>query len=235
MNKMPENLCMSFGKLIEFYKNGTPNDDEKIMEEAGDLILQTVFHAVMKEETGAFDLTDVLSGICTKLITRHTHVFGEDKAKDGESALSVWEKNKMTEKHQVTFGDSVNDVPKCFPAAMRAQKVGKRASKAGMDFASAEAAAERIQEELEEFFAAYKAGDKIGAEKELGDVLFDAVNVGRKAGCDCEKALKESTERFAKRFTLAEQLALADGKTVTELSEAAWDEYYQKAKTQLSK
>ena len=210
-------------------------DDEKIMEEAGDLILQTVFHAVMKEETGAFDLTDVLSGICTKLITRHTHVFGEDKAKDGESALSVWEKNKMTEKHQVTFGDSVNDVPKCFPAAMRAQKVGKRASKAGMDFASAEAAAERIQEELEEFFAAYKAGDKIGAEKELGDVLFAAVNVGRKAGCDCEKALKESTERFAKRFTLAEQLALADGKTVTELSEAAWDEYYQKAKTQLSK
>ncbi len=205
-------------------------DDEKILEEAGDLMMQAVFHAVLKEETGAFDLTDVFTGVCTKLITRHTHVFGEDKASDGESALSVWEKNKMTEKHQVTFADSVNDVPKCFPAAMRAQKIGKRASKAGMDFASVEAAAQRLQEELKEFFEAYKAGDKVQAEKELGDVLFSAVNIGRKAGADCEKALKESAERFAERFTKAEALALADGKVVTELSEAEWDEYYLKAK-----
>lgn len=205
-------------------------DDEKILEETGDIMLQAVFHAVLKEETGAFNLTDVFTGICTKLITRHTHVFGEDKASDGESALSVWEKNKMTEKHQVTYADSVNDVPKCFPAAMRAQKVGKRAAKAGMDFASVEAAAERLQEELAEFFEAYKAGDKVQAEKELGDLLFAAVNVGRKSGADCEKALKESTDRFAARFTKAEALALADGKAVAELSEEEWDEYYIRAK-----
>ena len=184
----------------------------------------------MKEETGAFNLTDVLTGICRKLITRHTHVFGDDRAKDGESALSVWEKNKMTEKHQVTFADSVNDVPKCFPAAMRAQKIGKRASKAGMDFASVENAAKRLEDELAEFFEAYKRGDTTEVEKELGDVLFAAVNVGRKAGCDCEKALKESAERFAARFTKAEALALADGKTVTELSEEEWNEYYKAAK-----
>ncbi len=208
-------------------------DDEKILEETGDIMLQAVFHAVLKEETGAFDLTDVFTGICTKLITRHTHVFGEDKASDGESALSVWEKNKMTEKHQITFADSVNDVPKCFPAAMRAQKVGKRAAKGGMDFASVEEAVERLQEELAEFFEAYKAGDKIQAEKELGDVLFAAVNVGRKAGADCEKALKESTDRFAARFTKAEALALADGKVVTELSEEEWDKYYKQAKESL--
>jgi tetrapyrrole methylase family protein/MazG family protein len=139
----------------------------------------------------------------------------------------------MTEKHQITYADSVNDVPKCFPAAMRAQKIGKRASKAGMDFASVEAAASRIQEELNEFFSAYKAGKKDEAEKELGDVLFAAVNVGRKAGCDCEKALKESAERFAKRFTIAEGLALDEGKIVTELSEKEWDEYYVRAKAQL--
>ncbi len=108
-------------------------DDDKVLEESGDILLQAVFHAVMSEETGAFNLTDVLTGICQKLIFRHSHVFGEDKATDGASALSVWEKNKMTEKHQETCADSVNDVPKCFPAAMRAQKVGKRAAKAGMD------------------------------------------------------------------------------------------------------
>lgn len=210
-------------------------DDEKVLEETGDLLLQVIFHAVMKEETGAFNLSDVLSGICTKLITRHTHVFGEDKAKDESSALSVWEKNKMVEKNQVTYADSVNDVPKCFPAAMRAQKIGKRAAKAGLDFPSVESAAEHLKGELEEFFTAYKSGNAVETEKELGDVLFAAVNVGRKAGADCEKALKESAERFAKRFTLAEALALADGKTVTELSDGEWDKYYVQAKKTLNK
>ena len=211
------------------------DDDEKILEETGDILLQAIFHAVIKEETGAFDLTDVLTGICQKLISRHTHVFGDDKADSDAGALSVWEKNKMTEKHQVTFADAVNDVPKCFPAAMRAQKVGKRAAKGGMDFADVAAAAERIGTELQEFFAAYNAGDKIAAEKELGDVLFAAVNVGRKAGCDCEKALKESTDRFAARFTLAEKKALADGRDVTKLTETEWDGYYRAAKAELCK
>ncbi len=208
-------------------------DDEKILEETGDLLLQTAFHAVMKEETGAFNFTDVLTGVCTKLITRHTHVFGEDKAKDEGSALSVWEKNKMKEKGQLTYADAVNDVPKCFPAALRAQKVGKRAAKAGMDFMDVESAAERLKEELAEFFAAYASGNADETEKELGDLLFAAVNVGRKAGCDCEKALKESVERFAARFTRAEKMALDDGKVVTELSESGWDEYYQKAKKEV--
>ena len=99
-----------------------------------------------------------------------------------------------------------------------------------MDFATVEAACERLQEELKEFFEAYQSGDKAQAEKELGDVLFSVVNVGRKAGADCEKALKESTDRFASRFTKAEQLALADGKVVTELSEEEWDKYYIQAK-----
>ena len=205
-------------------------DDEKILEETGDVLMQAAFHALLKTETGAFNWTDVVSGICQKLITRHTHVFGKDRAENGQDALSVWEKNKMTEKHQTTFGASVNDVPKCFPAAMRAQKIGKRAAKAGMDFSSVEAAERRLQEELAELDEARKTGSAAEIEKELGDVLFSVVNIGRKAGCDCEKALKESAERFAKRFTLAEQAALADGKEVTKLSESEWDFYYLQAK-----
>lgn len=196
--------------------------------------MQAVFHAVLKEETGAFNLNDVITGVCHKLISRHTHVFGKDSADNENGALSVWEKNKMVEKHQNTYADSVNDVPKCFPAAMRAQKVGKRASKAGMDFIDVKSAEVRLQEELKEFFEAYQSGNKEKTEKELGDVLFSAVNVGRKAGCDCEKALKESVDRFSKRFEKAEALALADGKIVTDLSESEWDEYYKKAKAELN-
>ena len=230
----PESIKMNvIEEAYELVDAIDADDDEKILEETGDILLQAVFHAVMKEERSAFNLTDVLTGICEKLITRHTHIFGADKAEDEGGALSVWEKNKMKEKHQDTFAQAVNDVPKGFPAAMRAQKIGKRAAKAGMDFMDVAAATVRLKEELAEFDEAYRGGNAEETEKELGDVLFAAVNVGRKAGCDAEKALKESAERFAKRFTLAEELALKDGKTVTELSEAEWDVYYLKAKTAL--
>ena len=210
-------------------------DDDKILEETGDILLQAVFHAVLKEETGAFNLTDILTGICQKLITRHTHVFGEDKAKDDEGALSVWEANKRKEKGQDTFSKSVGDVPKCFPAVMRAQKVGKRAGKAGMDFACVKDAVARLQEELAELYLAIDNGNASEVEKEVGDLLFSAVNIGRKAGADCEKALKESVERFAKRFTKAEELALKDHDEVDKLSESEWDEYYKQAKELLNK
>ena len=209
-------------------------DDDKIVEEAGDILMQAVFHAVLKEETGAFNLTDVLTGVCQKLITRHTHVFGEDKASDDKSALTVWEANKRKEKGQDTFAKSVGDVPKCFPAVMRAQKVGKRAGKAGMDFASVKDAAVRLQEELEELFLAIEKGDANEIEKEVGDLLFSAVNVGRKAGADCEKALKESVDRFVKRFAKAEELALKEHSEVEKLSESEWDKYYRQAKKEIS-
>ncbi len=205
-------------------------DDDKIREETGDVLLQAMFHSVMKEECGAFNFTDVLSELCSKLIFRHSHIFGGDKATDEESALSVWDKNKMKEKGQHSFADSVKDVPKAFPALMRAQKVGKRAAKGGMDFVGVEDALESLRAEIEEFNEAYRLGDKAETQAELGDVLLSAVNAGRKAGCDCEQALKESVDRFVRRFTIAENMAIADGKTVTEMSDAEWDEYYRAAK-----
>ena len=160
-------------------------------------------------------------------------MFGQDKAENATGALSVWEQNKRVEKGQTTFADTVNDVPACFPAVMRAQKVGKRAAKAGLDFATVQAAAERLKEELLEVFDAIERGDSVEVEKEVGDLLFAAVNIGRKAGADCEKALKESVERFAMRFTKAEEKALLDGKEVTALSEEEWDKYYLQAKAEL--
>jgi tetrapyrrole methylase family protein/MazG family protein len=121
-------------------------------------------------------------------------------------------------------------VPKGFPAALRAQKIGKRASKAGLDFSSVENAVECLKNGIDDFKTAYKTDDKDDAEKVLGDLLFLAVSAGGKAGCDAEKALKESAERFAKRFTLAEKLALNDGRNVTDLTKKEWEEYYLKAK-----
>ncbi len=101
-------------------------DPDKMCEEAGDVLMQAVFHTLIEEEAGNFTATDMVSAVCEKLITRHTHVFGTDKAAGADGALSVWEKNKMTEKHQTTYSDAVNDVPECFPALLRAQKIAKR-------------------------------------------------------------------------------------------------------------
>ena len=230
----PESIKMNVVEeayeLVDAVDSG---DDYKVLEETGDVFLQAIFFAVMKAECGAFTLADALSGICEKLISRHTHIFGKDKATDAESALSVWEKNKKQEKHQESFADSVNDVPRAFPAAMRAQKVGKRAGKSGLDFASVEEAVACLESEIKEFLQARKSGNKVEIERELGDVLFSAVNVGRMAGVDCEQALKESTDVFAKRFTLAEKLANEGGRDVTKLSAKEWDGYYREAKKQL--
>lgn len=113
------------------------NDDAKITEEIGDVLLQAVFQAIFLEEKGDYTLNDVLSGICSKLIFRHSHVFGSDNASDDKTALDIWDKNKQIEK---SFDNKqyVADVPKCFPSLLRAQKTIKRIKKYSVNQLSGE-------------------------------------------------------------------------------------------------
>ena len=208
-------------------------DDDGIEEETGDVLLQAAFHSVIKEDEGVFTGSDAITRMVKKLIFRHSHIFGEDKANGSEEALSVWEKNKTIEKHMTTFGDSVQAVPSNFPACMYAQKIGKRAAKSGMDFLSPVSAFERLQDEFSELVAAMQAGDKEGTFDEAGDVLFAAVNTCRLAGVDCENALRAATKKFAKRFIKCEQLIIADGKNMTDLNGLELDLYWERAKNEL--
>ena len=214
-------------ELVDAIDSG---EEGKILEEAGDILLQAVFQAVMAEERGAFSLADVTTAECEKLISRHTHIFGRDKASDEAGALSVWEKNKMKEKHQETFSDAVNDVPKVFPALLQAQKVAKRVEKGGWGFSSYEEAERKMAEELTELKAARASGDKKKIASELGDVLMCAVNLGREAGADCEEALLDTVNKIKRRFTAYEKAVLADGRDVNALSEAEKEEYYRAVK-----
>ena len=227
----PESIRMNMVEeayeLVDAVDGGDP---DKIREETGDVLLQAVFQSVMQEERGAFDLTDALSELCQKLIHRHTHIFGKDKAADEASALSVWEENKKKEKGQDTFSKAVNDVPACFPACMRAQKVQKRAGKSGFDFSDVGEAEKKMLEEFAKWQHARKNGDKQAMHEKLGDLLFAAVGVGRLAGVDCELALKESVQKFARRFTALEEAVIGDGRDITTLSPAALDEYYRRVK-----
>ncbi len=210
-------------------------DDDGIEEETGDVLLQAAFHAVLKEETGVFDSSDAITRLVKKLIFRHSHIFGKDKAASEGEALGVWEKNKKIEKHQQTFGESVMAVPNNFPACMRAQKVQKRAAKSGMDFLSAISAADRLGEEIDELLAAVVAEDKEAVFDEAGDVLFSAVNTCRLAGVDCEEALRAAIKKFSERFVKCEQIIMSEGKEMTELNELELDWYWLQAKNALKK
>ncbi|MDE5721494.1 MAG: nucleoside triphosphate pyrophosphohydrolase [Clostridia bacterium] len=205
-------------------------DDDGIEEETGDVLLQAAFHSVLKEEQGVFDGSDAITRLVKKLIFRHSHIFGKDKAQDSEGALHVWEKNKTVEKSQTTFGETVLAVPNNFPACMRAQKVQKRAAKSGMDFLSSVSAAERLEDEVRELIEAQLAEDEHAIFDEAGDVLFSAVNTCRLAGVDCEEALRAATKKFTNRFVKCEQLIIADGKDITDLNELELDVYWHKAK-----
>lgn len=208
-------------------------DDDGIEEECGDVLLQAAFHAVLKEEQGAFNGGDAITRVVKKLIFRHSHIFGKDKAADEASALNVWEKNKAEEKNQTTFGEKVMAVPNNFPACMRAQKVGKRAAKSGMDFLSSVSASEKLEEEVRELLNALVADDKDAVFEEAGDLLFAAVNTCRLAGVDCEQALSSATDKFVKRFVECERQIIADGKDITSLDGLELDWYWLKAKNAL--
>ena len=189
------------------------DDPDKMCEEAGDVLMQAAFHTLIEEERGHFTMTDVVSGTCEKLITRHTHVFGTDKASGEDGALTVWEKNKMTEKHQATFSDAVNDVPACFPALLRAQKIAKRTEKGGWKRSFDEAA-----RALEEKIAALRKAHGGDAAPILGEALYEMVCLGRAAGADCEQALLDTVKKMQVRYTQFEAKVRADGKDVNALS-----------------
>ena len=205
-------------------------DAERMLEETGDVLMQAAFHALIEEERGGFTVTDMLTAVSEKLITRHTHIFGQDKAQDADGALSVWEKNKMTEKHQTTYSDAVNDVPECFPALLRAQKIAKRMQKGGWDAATVENFEKKFREEYGELMEAFRAGDAAHIAEELGDVLFCAVELGRAVGADCEQALLDTVKKMQARYNAYEAMVLADGKDVNKLTKEERDTYYERAK-----
>lgn len=208
---------------------------DKILEETGDVLMQALFHALIEEDRGRFGVSDMLTAVSEKLVTRHTHVFGTDSASGADSALSVWEKNKMTEKHQTTFSDTVNDVPECFPALLRAQKIAKRMAKGGWDYPTPEDCKAKFAEEAEELAAAVKEGDKAHIAEEFGDVLMVLAYTAYMLGIDSEQALLDTVKKSAKRYTEWERLVLADGKDVHALTEEEKNAFYKQAKKNVSK
>ena len=205
-------------------------DSDLLREELGDVLLQVVFHCRIEEEYGTFTFSEVCDEICKKLIVRHPHVFGDVKADSTDEVLKNWDAIKKETKGQETYTDTLRSVAKSLPALMRAQKVGKRAMRAGMDFNNAQEAIDCISREKAELDAAVAKGDAANIQEELGDLLFSCVNAARHLGVDAEQALKDSTEKFIDRFDETEKLVCADSIDMKSLPIEELDVYWEKAK-----
>ncbi len=203
---------------------------EDMCEELGDVLMQVVFHAIMAEEAGRFDYSDIVDRVCKKLVYRHPHVFGDVQADTAEKVLDNWEKLKRVEKSQSTYTDTLKSVPAAFPALLRAQKVQKRAAKAGYDFSSVTDAFAKVEEEMSEVKEVINTTDKEKLSEELGDLLFSVVNVCRLLDLDAEEALAKATIKFTDRFEKAENMIIGDGSDMKALGADKLDEYWNKAK-----
>lgn len=191
-------------------------DPDHLKEELGDVLLQVVFHAQMEKEAGRFDLNDAADGVCKKLIYRHPHVFGEVEVSGSAQVLENWDKLKRREKGQQTHTDALNSVARSLPALWRAEKVQKKARKAGFDWDEVSAPLDKLGEELDELKTAVAEGSNI--EEELGDLLFAAVNLSRFVKVDCENALNAATEKFIRRFAQVESMAAQHGRAMESMT-----------------
>lgn len=210
------------------------NSVPMLREELGDVLLQVVFHCQIENEQGNFSFDDICDELCRKLVVRHPHVFGEVSVADSDDVLKNWDSIKQQTKHQQTASETLDGVCRALPALMYAQKLGKRASRAGMDWSSAEGAFDYIRRETDELEAAMQQGAQEQIEEELGDLLFSCVNTARHLHVDAETALRGASMKFLKRFRQTEQLVTADGKVMSELPIEELDRYWDQAKRQIS-
>jgi len=201
------------------------NDLDEIKKELGDLMLHMVFYSKIGSEKGAFDVADVLHGVCDKLIHRHPHIYGDVEATTEEEVKANWEAIKLKEKGTKSV---LQGVPRGLPALVKAIRIGDKARGAGFDWDQPEDVWDKIKEELGEFERAQKSGNQDDIEGELGDVLFSLVNFSRLSGLDPELALERTNKKFIYRFSYMESKANEAGKSLNDMTleemEALWNE-----------
>lgn len=206
------------------------NNKKKVCEELGDLLLQIVFHAQIAKEEETFSIDDVITGICRKMVLRHTHVFGDAKADTADDVLVNWEEIKKKEKGIETQTGVLKDVPSNLPALMRSYKVQQKASQVGFDWDNVEDVLKKVDEEIVELKDVYKSKDVERINDEIGDVLFSIVNLSRFLKVQPELALTSSTNKFIKRFEFIERESKKEGKNLEDMSLEEMDELWNKSK-----
>ena len=202
------------------------NDLDEVKKELGDVMLHLVFYAKIGAEKGAFDITDVLNGICDKLVHRHPHIYGDVKVSGEEEVKQNWEKLKLKEgKTSVLEG-----VPVSLPAMVKATRIQEKARGVGFDWDNQEQVWDKVQEELGELKAEVDAGNSAEIEAEFGDLLFSMINYARFLEVNPENALEKTNQKFIKRFQYLEKGAAASGRKLQDMTLAEMDAFWNEAK-----
>ncbi len=211
-------------EVIEAIDN---EDSDGLCEELGDVLLQVIFHSCIAKQQGNFDVFDVTTALCNKMISRHTHIFADAHADTPESVIQNWDKVKRNERGQHSVSDVIKAIPKSMPALIRSNKVQKKAGDAGFDFKDAAMAALKLKEEICE---ALNSVETENIFIEAGDLLFSAVNVVRLLGVEPELALQKATDKFIDRFGKVEKIALCKGIDLKNSDLKTLDELWESVK-----
>ena len=217
---------LSIEEMYELSDAILTNNLQEVKKELGDLMLHIVFYTKIASETNQFDITDVLNGICDKLVHRHPHIYGDLKVTTEEEVKHNWEKLKLKEgKKSVLEG-----VPRSLPAMVKAVRIQEKARGVGFDWDNSEQVWEKVEEELEEFKEELKRGDKEKTEQEFGDLLFSMINYSRFVGVNPEDALERTNKKFILRFQQMEAVLKKEEKDLSEMTLAEMDVYWEEAK-----
>ena len=206
------------------------NSMEDIRDELGDLLFHIIFYSHLAAESGAFDFSDVASGVCEKLTRRHPHVFAGQRVDTVEEVKRNWAKMKRQE----NSGDYLGNIVRALPALQRAEKLQKRAARAGFDWDDPAPVLTKLEEEINELKQEMaNSEDRARLQSELGDVLFAATNLARHLQINPETALRQANNRFEQRFRFIQTRLEEAGEDLESASLERMDELWEEAKEQL--
>ena len=206
-------------------------DLQEVKKELGDVMMHLVFYARIAEEQGAFNILDVLNGVCEKLINRHPHIYGDVDVKNEDDVKRNWEKLKLKEGNKSVLGG----VPTSLPALVKAARIQEKARGVGFDWEDKRQVWEKVEEEMQEFKNEFNVVDNSAidaekAEEEFGDLLFSLINYARFIKINPENALEKTNKKFIKRFQYLEEKAKENGKALQDMTLAEMDVYWNQAK-----
>jgi tetrapyrrole methylase family protein / MazG family protein len=232
-------------EVLDALESGDP---DKFAEELGDLLLQIIFHSQLASQAGRFNVGDVIERVHTKMVRRHPHVFGTDKADSAAQVLKNWEQLKAEERRQDReargvsaneasedkFASLLSGIPRTLPAVMEAHQLTRRASRVGFDWPNVAGVLEKLREEIQELETEIANGNAAKIESEAGDLLFSVVNVVRFLKLDPEISLKKANRKFVDRFREMEKESAAAGKKLADLNATELDALWISAKARES-
>ncbi len=202
------------------------NDLNGIKKELGDILLHILFYAKIGSEKNAFDITEVINAQCEKLIYRHPHIYGDVKVADEEEVKRNWEKLKLKEGNPSVL----DGVPRSLPSLVKSMRIQEKARGVGFDWEKPEQVWEKVEEEMQEFKHAAEKGTQEEAVAEFGDLLFSLINYARFKKIDPDEALERTNKKFIYRFNYLEEAAKKSGKSLSEMTLAEMDVYWNEAK-----